>query len=191
MAGRKTTTTQPDPRTFTADAFLAWAEERPEGRYELIGGRVVAMAPERVTHIRAKVRSRAALDTAIAAADLSCEAIGDGLGVRIDDTAVYVPDALVRCGPELSGDTSVIGDPVIVVEVLPPCTRAGDMNAKLAGYFRLASLRHYLLVDADLRIVVHHRRTETGTIETALLREGPLDLDQPGIALAVADLLPR
>lgn len=188
--GRKTMTTHPGPLTFTADAFLAWAEEQPDGRSELIGGRIVAMAPERVAHVRAKVRARAALDSAIAAAGLSCEAVGDGLGVRIDDASVYIPDALVRCGPELPGDTSVIDDLVIVVEVLSPSTRAVDINAKLGGYLRLPSLCHCLVVDADERMVVHHSRTESGDIRTALLREGPIELDPPGIAVAVADLLP-
>ena len=52
-------TTHPGPLTLTADAFLAWAEEQPgDARFELIDGRVVAMAPERLGHIRAKVRSR-------------------------------------------------------------------------------------------------------------------------------------
>ena len=30
--------------------FLAWAEAQPQGRYELVNGEVVVMAPERVRH---------------------------------------------------------------------------------------------------------------------------------------------
>ena len=48
-------TTPPHPSRFTADAFLAWAVEQPRGRYELVGGEVVAMAPERVGHARLKL----------------------------------------------------------------------------------------------------------------------------------------
>ena len=189
--GRKTMTTHPGPLTFTADAFLAWAEEQPDGRFELIEGRVVAMGRERAAHGRAKYRAVVALDAAIAKAGLDCEAFIDSVALRIDDRSVYVPDAFVRCGPPLPGDASTSDDPVVVVEVLSPSTRAVDMNAKLAGYFRLPSLHHYLIVDADLRLVVHHCRTAAGGIEIAILREGRVTLDPPGLALVVADLLPR
>jgi len=66
--GRKTMTTHPGPLTFTADAFLAWAEEQPDGRFELIEGRVVAMGRERAAHGRAKYRAVVALDAALAKA---------------------------------------------------------------------------------------------------------------------------
>lgn len=189
--GRKTMTTHPGPLILTADAFLAWADEQPgDERYELIDGRVVAMGRERAGHGRSKVRSYNALDAAIAQSGLGCEAFIDSVALLIDDRSVYVPDAFVRCGPPLPDDASTTADAVIVVEVLSPSTRAIDMNAKLAGYFRLPSLRHYLIVDADERFVVHHHRTEAGGIATAILREGPLVLDPPGLVLAVADVLP-
>ena len=41
-------TTQPHRQTFTADEFIAWAIEQPRGRYELVAGEIVAMAPERI-----------------------------------------------------------------------------------------------------------------------------------------------
>lgn len=41
------------PTRMTADEFLAWAAEQPEGRWELIDGAVEAMAAERIAHVRA------------------------------------------------------------------------------------------------------------------------------------------
>jgi Uma2 family endonuclease len=66
---------QPRRTEFTADAFIAWALEQPTGRYELDNGIVVAMAPERVSHARAKCQTWLALRTAIAARGLGCEAL--------------------------------------------------------------------------------------------------------------------
>jgi Uma2 family endonuclease len=63
---------QPRQAEFTADEFIAWALEQPEGRFELDNGVVVAMAPERVNHGRAKNRTLRALETAIAARGLGC-----------------------------------------------------------------------------------------------------------------------
>ena len=82
---------------MTADQFVAWAMRQPEGeRYELVAGEVVAMAPERAGHSRAKSRIHRALADAVAAAGLPCEAFPDGMAVRIGDDTVYEPDALVR-----------------------------------------------------------------------------------------------
>jgi Uma2 family endonuclease len=45
------------PKRMTADEFLVWAMEQPEGeRFELVAGEVVAMIPERVAHGRMKGR---------------------------------------------------------------------------------------------------------------------------------------
>ena len=178
-------TEQPQPARFDADAFIAWAAEQPRGRYELVGGAVVAMAPERAGHIRAKLAAVNALAAAIAASGRPCEAMTDGMSVRIDDLTVYEPDALVRCGPRTPDDAVEIADPILVVEVVSPSSRAVDSGAKLADYFRLPGLRHYLVVNAEAHAVIHHRRGDSGDIATAILRDGTLILDPPGLALDV------
>ena len=62
------------------------------------------------------------------------------------------------------------------------------MGIKLEGYFSLASLAHYLILDPDRRVVIHHARGREGVIETRILREGRLRLDPPGLEVAVAEL---
>jgi Uma2 family endonuclease len=179
---------QPRPPAFTADEFIAWALEQPTGRYELNNGIVVAMAPERVNHARAKSQAWLALRAAVAARGLGCEALPDGMTVRIDDRTVYEPDALVRCGPPLPGDAIEAADPIIVVEVVSPSSRGVDRGVKLASYFSLPSVRHYLIVDTEQRVVIHHRRDEEGQIGARILHEGSLDLDPPGLAIEVRDI---
>lgn len=174
--------------TFTADEFIAWAAEQPTGRFELAEGVVVAMAPERVNHTRAKFEAAIALRAAILARGLACEALPDGASVRIDERTVYEPDVLVRCGPRAPGDAIEVTDPVIVVEVVSPSSRGVDAGAKLAGYFKLPSVRHYLLVDAENRVVIHHRREDDGTIGVRILRDGMLWLAPPGLEIAVDDI---
>jgi Uma2 family endonuclease len=180
--------TQPDPTGFTADAFIAWAAERPRGRFELVRGNVVAMAPERAVHARTKARVHRVLEDAITRSGRACEAFPHGMSVRIDDQTVYEPDAMVRCGPRAPDDAIEVGDPVIVVEVVSRASRSTDSGAKLGDYFTLSSVRHYLVLNTDARAVTHHHRAEDGTIVTRVLREGRLDLDPPGLSLGVADL---
>lgn len=183
-------TTRAEPLRLDADAFIAWAMDQPRGRFELHHGQVVAMPPESVGHVRVKGRAVNALGDAIARAGLGCEAFPDGMAVRIDAAAVYEPDALVRCGPPLSDDAAQLSDPVIVVEVVSPSSRGVDSGAKLAGYFRLPSVRHYLVLDGAARTIAHHRRGASGEIATRILRDGALELDPPGFEVAVADLFP-
>ena len=177
--------TLPKPLRMSADQFLAWAMEQPEGRYELASGEVVAMAPERAAHNVVKFEAARALKDAVRDVGLPCQAFTDGMAVRVDDATVYEPDASLRCGPRLDDDAVEFSDPVIVVEVLSPSTRARDAGAKLADYFRLPSVRHYLILRTDTRSAIHHARGEDGVITTAIATEGALHLDPPGIAIAL------
>ena len=171
---------------MTVDEFLLWAEDHP-GRHELIDGVVHAMSPERAGHARAKSRLHRALDMAVTEAGLPCEAMTDGMTVRVDARTAYEPDALVYCGERLPDDAIEVPAPVIVVEVLSPGTRHTDAGAKLAGYFTLPSVRHYLMVDVDRRVLIHHRR-DGAEILTRILGRGPLSLDPPGLELDVGSL---
>ena len=172
---------------LTVDEFLARADER-EGKWELHDGELVCMAPERLGHGLTKFAAVSALAAAIRRAGAPCLAIPDGVGVRITARSMYIPDALVYCGPRLPSDTLEVPDPVIVVEVLSPSTAARDQGVKLAGYFSLPSVMHYLLLSPKQRMVVHHKRGQGDLIETRILREGALRLDPPGIEVEAKDL---
>lgn len=181
-------TTRPRPARLAADAFIEWAAAQPQGRFELSGGEIVAMAPERLSHARLKYEVMIALRNGIAARGLACEAIGDGVSLRIDDRTVYEPDALVRCGPRASGEALEVDNPVIVVEVVSPSSRGVDTGVKLADYFRLPTVRHYLIVQTEARAAIHHRRDDSGAIGTRIVHDGALPLDPPGLEIEIADL---
>ena len=72
---------------------------------------------------------------------------------------------------------------MIVVEVLSPRTATRDTGAKLADYFRLMSLRHYLIIRTDRPTVIHHRRGDGDVIETRIATTGSVSLHPPGIVL--------
>jgi Uma2 family endonuclease len=173
------------PARMTADEFIVWAMQQPEGqRYELVAGEVVGMAPERAAHARVRHRICEDLSQAIRVAELSCEAFPDGMSVRVDADTVYEPDALVRCGPRLDDDAVEVADPLIVVEVVSPSCNRRDSGSKLEGYFRVPSVRHYLIVTTRNRAVIHHQRDDAGSITTRIIRDGVVRLDPPGIELA-------
>jgi Uma2 family endonuclease len=172
---------------MTVDEYLAWAEDRP-GRYELYAGTVYAMAPERARHAEVKFAAQTALVAAIGRAGLPCHMLPDGMTVRVDRDTAHEPDALVYCGEKLPDSAIEVPNPMIVVEVLSPSTRSIDATAKLSGYFQIESIQHYLILNTDKRLVVHHARSGEDAIATRILNEGVLRLHPPGISLAVEDL---
>jgi Uma2 family endonuclease len=176
-------------KLMTVEEFLPWAEGK-EGRWELHDGVPVMMSPERLAHVRIKARAVRALDDALQSAGLPCEAFADGVTVKVNVGATFEPDASVVCGPRRSDETIIVSDPVIVVEVLSPSTAAIDHGRKLSGYFSLPSVQHYLILDPERRVVIHHKRGASDAIETRVLTDGVARLDPPGFEVAVEALFP-
>jgi Uma2 family endonuclease len=174
-------------KQMTVDEFLPWAEGK-EGRWELHDGVPVMMSPERAVHGRVKFSAAIGLRNAVLAAGLPCEVFTDGMAIRIDARATYEPDASVTCGPRALPDAIEIDNPVIVVEVLSPSTAAVDHGRKLSGYFSLPSVQHYLILDPERRVVIHHKRGSGDAIETRVLTDGAARLDPPGFEVAVEAL---
>lgn len=178
----------PIRETISADAFLEWAEAQ-EGRYQLIAGEIVAMAPERVEHSHVKRMVANVFDAAIAKAKIPCRAFVDGVSVKIDDSTVFEPDALVNCGAPIRRGSLIAPNPVIVAEVISPSSSGRDLAMKFTNYFRHPSIKHYLIVILENRTVIQHSRSEGDTLKTRIAGMGDhLTFDPPGIAAAVADL---
>jgi Uma2 family endonuclease len=168
------------------DEYRRWCEAQPKGRFERVDGRIVAMAPERGAHLRVKAAIYKALDRAVVAAGVDCQALPDGATVETGESD-YEPDALVNCGAPMPDDAVAAPNPVIVVEVLSPGTAATDTGGKLEGYFRVASVAHYLIVHPTRRVVTHHRRTNEG-IATRIVASGPIRMDPPGIVITLEEI---
>jgi Uma2 family endonuclease len=172
---------------MNVDEFLGWAIGRP-GRYELFRGEVWMMSPETVGHAKIKAAVLMALVSAIRRSGRPCHALPDGVVVRIDNTTAFGPDAQVYCGDELAPSAVEVPAPVIIVEVLSQSTRRVDVSYKLAGYFRLPSVSHYLIVDPTQPSIVHHARGTSGDIVTRIITDGIIALDPPGLELTMSDI---
>jgi Uma2 family endonuclease len=172
---------------MTVDQFLAWAQELP-GRYELLRGEAYRMAPESTGHAEVKAAVYAALRAIVRRRNLPCHVLPDGVTVRIDEQTAYEPDAQVYRGEKLPATALEVPNPLIVVEVLSPSTQRVDASLKLAGYFKLPSVAHYLIVDPTQPNVVHHARGNGDTITTRIITSGDITLDPPGLILALSDI---
>jgi Uma2 family endonuclease len=174
---------------MTVDEFIAWSQTVP-GRYELHAGIVYKMQAERAGHVRKKVRVQQALRAALdkAGKGASCEALADGVVVRIDAATGYEPDAVVYCGPRMSDEEIEVPNPVIVVEVVSPSSGQIDTGEKLAAYFSVPTVSHYLIVNNRTAVVTHHQRQADGAISARIIGKGTLTLIPPGISFEIEQL---
>jgi Uma2 family endonuclease len=184
-------TMQSKPRRMTVAEFLDWAAAQPRGRYELVQGEVVAMAPERLHRLVVKGATFVALRDAVKRAGLPCTVFPDGATVVIDDEHAREPDAAVQCGVAFNPNSVVLEAPLIVVEVTSPSSERDDIAEKLVEYFSVPSIHHYLIVNPAKKVVIHHARSESGDIVTHIASSGELNLSPPGMTIPVAELLPE
>lgn len=181
-------TLQQKIRMTVAD-YLDWAIRQPSGRFELVDGEPVRMAPERARHNKVKGRVFRALDDAVARAGLACEVFTDGMTVVIDEHTAREPDASVQCGVAQDLESMIVAAPVIVVEVASPSSERDDTGTKLVEYFSVPTIAHYLVLMPGRKVVVHHERQSDG-IRTRIVSEGEIFLDPPGLSLPIAGLWP-
>ena len=82
----------------------------------------------------------------------------------------------------MADDAVAAPNPVIIVEVLSPGTASTDTGGKLAGYFRVPFVMHYLIVHPTRRTITHYRRAGDG-IDTRIIARGPIAMTPPGIVI--------
>ncbi len=164
--------------------FLRFENAHSE-RHEFVAGQVYAMAGGTLRHSQLIENVSFALKTR--ARGGACRVHSNIVKVQVGDDRIYYPDVLVLC-TRLPGETLVVHDPCLIVEVTSPSTVRTDRGEKLDAYRRLTSLRTYLVVDQRRRRVDRHWRDGDGvwqheeylvdgSVPLGCL-EGPLTLDE-------------
>jgi Uma2 family endonuclease len=166
----------------TVEEFEIWHARQPE-RWEFIRGEPRMMAPASMNHSIIKRNVGFALQAALASR--GCEALIDGPQILTDEISA-IPDVVVTCSP-IDHATPVIAEPVIIVEVMSPSSEQNDTGLRWLAYRNIPSLRHYLVLSQDQRLVHVHSRA--GDIwRERFLSAGALELDEPPVRLEIADL---
>jgi hypothetical protein len=89
-------------------------------------------------------------------ADRGCTDLVDGPQILTDEISA-IPDVVVTCAP-LDLATPVVAEPTIIVEVMSPASEADDTGRKWPSYQKISSLKHYLVLAQDRRLVQIHSR---------------------------------
>jgi len=132
------------------DGNLAYQEERRE---ELIGGKVVMMAPAATGHNRIAGNIYRIFGNYLHGK--KCEPFGDGEKVFLTKTEHYVPDFMVVCDPDKIKPDGVHGAPDLVVEILSPSTMRRDRSHKKDVYAQCGVQEYWLVSPGDKSVEVY------------------------------------
>ena len=113
--------TEPLPKPWTVEDFLAWEAQQPE-RYEFIDGAIIGMVGGSAAHAAIKDNVTSALNTRLKGRP--CRAYSEGLKV-VTPVASHYPDVVVTCQPVQPTDDR-IGEPLVVIEILSRTTADRD-----------------------------------------------------------------
>ncbi len=86
-----------------------------------------------------------------------CAVFVESLKIKVNENIFY-PDVFVTCDKTDLQTDMIFTAPTVIVEVLSPSTQAYDRGLKFSAYRQIASLKEYLLVDPDTRVVELYRR---------------------------------
>lgn len=157
------------PSRMTVAEFVAWHPGKDDGRWQLVDGEPVLMAPASETHGAIQGELAALLRNHLLERGSPCRVIvtpGVVPRVRANEN-VRIPDLGVTCAPPGSG--YAVSDVVLLVEVLSPSNEA-QTRTNVWAYTTIPGVGEILLV--------HSTR-----IGAELLRRGPDGLWPEGPAL--------
>ena len=164
--------------------FLAW-DDGTDRRYELVDGRVIAMAPPAGAHAVIVVNLARPLGNRLKP---PCYAAAEA-GVVPPDRADtwYQADLVVTCTP-LSSGARWFPEPVLIAEVLSRPTIRHDFKTKLPDYRRMRSVREILLIASEERRIERWFRQGDGWRHDVYTGKSNLPVACVNDALALADV---
>ncbi len=182
MKNGKTTVT----RLMSVEEYIAF-EEAADVRHEYFEGQLIPMSGTTDTH------NTICLNIALALRQLlkntSCKVFMENVKVQITSKKHYTyPDIFVTCDERDLADAYIKKHPSVIIEVASPSTKVYDKTEKFLAYRKIASLRHYLIVDTEKEIVDCYS-TKDGkewVSETCTSRDEAIVLGVIGVSISLS-----
>lgn len=164
-------------------------EEQAETKSEYQHGHLVAMTGASIDHNRIVGNLHHALYATFKSDQ--CEVFMGDLRLYIEAKNMFTyPNLQVICGPpEFMADrTDTVINPILIIEVLSKSTAGYDHTDKFHAYWRLPTLREYIMVDQYRRQVECFRRTEAQRWELRIFNQvdDGLSLASVGVEIPLA-----
>ena len=137
-------------------------EANATNRNEYCHGHIYAMAGGELNHDTIKMTATLILGGKLSASTCFMTSSDFKVATQQRDAAFY-PDLAIHCHPRPKAKTTILESPSFILEVLSPSTRRYDLTTKRKEYFRIPSLRHYLLIDSETPSVLLYTRDANQT----------------------------
>ncbi|MCT7982871.1 Uma2 family endonuclease [Laspinema sp. A4] len=162
--------TNPDRNYMRPEEYLEWEENQPL-KHEYMNGEVVAMTGGTIAHNEIAVNLTTTLKNHLRGKGCKVLMANAKLGVS-ESGPFYYPDVMVTCNEQDKLAKTMINFPCLIAEVLSPGTEAFDRGQKFQNYRQISTLREYLLVSANQKMVECFRLNEKGLWELSIYGEG-------------------
>ena len=141
---------------LTAEEFYLFCCQN-DGRYELVEGEVVELAPPNDEHGDTALNVGTAFKIYSRRRGTGQARVETGYTLRTGPDTVRGPDVSFVFHPRVEGRGSgfPVGAPDIAVEVFSPSDTAAEMARKVAEYLAAGSQRVWVVYPRDRRVVVH------------------------------------
>ncbi|HLB38268.1 MAG TPA: Uma2 family endonuclease [Gemmatimonadales bacterium] len=170
---------------MSIEAYLEF-EERSPIKHEYVAGEVYAMSGVTTRHNLINLNITRHLHQP--ARKRGCRVFAADVKLKAAADRIYYPDVIVACGKAAQVEL-IVEEPMLVVEITSPSTRASDRREKLDAYRRMPSLRMYMIVDQRRRHVFVYRRKARGEwVREEVQGEGEISIPQLRVKLEMDDI---
>ncbi len=179
----------PQKTLLTADEFYEFCCQN-DGRYELVDGKVVELAPVFRRHGRTASNITTSFNNYCRLTEAGWSEVEVGYTVRSGPDTVRGPDVSLILGVPPSSDEEesgfVRGAPTIAVEVVSPSNAEAEMQRKVAEYLAAGSQRVWIAYPSTRTVLVHRAdgTTIAYTGDDVITDEELL----PGFSLPLSDI---
>ena len=141
---------------LTAEEFYVFCCKN-DGRYELVDGEVVDLAPPNDEHGEIAANVGAGFINYSRRRGVGRARVETGYTLRTGPDTVRGPDVSFVFHPRLEGRGSgfPVGAPDIAVEIVSPSDTAAEVARKVAEYLAAGSQRVWVVYPAGRRVVIH------------------------------------
>jgi Uma2 family endonuclease len=177
------------PDVMTLAEFLAWAAPGP-GRWQLVDGEPVAMAPASRTYGALQSELGCRIAGHLVATGSPCSVVmAPGIVPRVRANENFrIPDLAVTCA-RYEVEEYDVADPVLIVEILSPSNRAETWQ-NVWSFTTIPSLREILLLSStEIRADLLRRDGDGNWPRAAtVMTDGDLTLDSIGLTVPLAEV---
>lgn len=141
---------------MTVEEYLAF-EEKAKVKHEYMDGEIFSMVGAKRNH--SIVGTNISTELNIQRREKDCEVHANDFRVQVRIGHYVYPDVIVACGEiEITDNDTTLINPTVVIEVLSKSTEKRDRGDKLEDYFKIDSIKDYILVAQNKVKVEHYHR---------------------------------